>query len=83
MESVKLNNDVSMPLLGFGVFQVDDLEVCEQAVTDAINAGYRLFDTAAIYGNEEAVGRAIKKSGIPRDQFFITSKMWVTDTTGD
>ncbi len=67
MESVKLNNGVEMPLLGFGVFQVDDLDEYERAVTDAINAGYRLFDTAAIYGNEEAVGRAIKKSGIPRD----------------
>lgn len=83
METVKLNNGVEMPTLGFGVFQVDDLTQCEQAVTDAINAGYRFFDTAAIYGNEEAVGRAIKKSGIPRNQFFITSKMWVTDTTGD
>lgn len=83
MKTVKLNNGVEMPILGFGVFQVDDLDVCEQAVTDAINAGYRLFDAAHIYGNEEAVGRAIKKSGIPRNQFFITSKMWVTETTGD
>lgn len=83
METVKLNNGVEMPILGFGVFQVDDADECERVVTDAINAGYRLFDTAQIYGNEEAVGRAIKKSGIPRDQFFITSKMWISNTIGD
>lgn len=71
-----------MPQLGFGVFQMDDLEECYQAVTEAINAGYRLFDTAATYGNEAAVGRAIRESGIPRDQFFVTSKMWIQDYQG-
>ena len=66
MEKVKLNNDVEMPILGFGVFQIPDAEECERCVYDAIQVGYRLIDTAASYGNEEAVGRAIKRSGIPR-----------------
>lgn len=79
MEYVTLNNGVKMPLEGFGVFTIEDLELCEQAVTDAINAGYRLIDTAAAYFNEEAVGKAIKKSGIPREEFFITTKLWVQD----
>lgn len=79
MEYVKLNNGVEMPLEGFGVFTIEDLEACEQAVTDALNAGYRLIDTAAAYFNEEAVGRAIKKSGIPREELFITTKLWVQD----
>ena len=82
MQTVKLNNGVTMPQLGFGVFQMDDLHECYQAVTDAIQAGYRLFDTAATYGNESAVGKAIKDSGIPRDQFFVTSKMWIQDYQG-
>lgn len=82
MEYIKLNNGVQMPQLGFGVFQIDDLATCRQAVSNAINVGYRLFDTAATYGNEQAVGQAIKESGIPRDQFFITSKMWISDTQG-
>lgn len=83
MQKVTLNNGVEMPQLGFGVFQIDDLDLCQQAVSQAISVGYRLFDTAATYGNEQAVGQAIRDSGIPRDQFFITSKMWITNTQGD
>ncbi|MFJ5770310.1 aldo/keto reductase [Psychrobacillus sp. NPDC093180] len=79
MEYVTLNNGVQMPLEGFGVFTIEDLDVCEQAVTDALHTGYRLIDTAAAYFNEEAVGAAIKKSGIPREELFITSKLWVQD----
>lgn len=66
-----------MPILGFGVFQVTDLAECERSVSDAINVGYRLIDTAASYGNEAAVGNAIKKSGIPRSDLFITTKLWI------
>lgn len=66
-----------MPILGFGVFQVTDLAECERSVVDAIETGYRLIDTAASYGNEEAVGNAIKKSGIKRDELFITTKLWI------
>ena len=79
MKTVKLNNGIEMPQLGFGVFQVTDLEQCEQAVVDAINSGYRLIDTAAAYQNEAAVGRAIKRSGVGRKDLFITSKLWVSD----
>lgn len=79
MKTVKLNNGIEMPQLGFGVFQVTDLEQCEQAVVDAINSGYRLIDTAAAYQNEAAVGRAIKRSGVDRKDLFITSKLWVSD----
>lgn len=79
METVKLNNGVEMPKLGFGVFQVTDLDQCEQAVFDAIDSGYRLIDTAAAYQNEAAVGRAIKRSGVDRKELFITSKLWVSD----
>lgn len=79
MQHVKLNNGVEMPILGFGVYQIEDPEVCEQSVLDAIEAGYRSIDTAAIYGNEEAVGRAIKKSGVYREDLFITTKLWVSD----
>lgn len=79
METVKLNNGVEMPQLGFGVFQVTDLDQCEQAVVDAIASGYRLIDTAAAYQNEAAVGRAIKRSGVDRKELFITSKLWVSD----
>lgn len=79
MEYVTLNNGVKMPMLGFGVFQIADADVCEQAVYDALMSGYRLIDTAAVYGNEEAVGRAIKRSGIPREELFITTKLWVQD----
>ena len=79
MEYVTLNNGVKMPMLGFGVFQIADADVCEQAVYDALMTGYRLIDTAAVYGNEEAVGRAIKRSGISREELFITTKLWVQD----
>lgn len=79
MQTVKLNNGVEMPILGFGVYQVPDLAQCEQAVTDALVAGYRLIDTAAAYFNEEAVGAAIRKSGIPREELFITTKLWIQD----
>lgn len=79
MQKVTLNNGVEMPILGFGVFQIQDENECEQAVYDAIMAGYRLIDTAASYLNEEAVGRAIKRSGVPREELFITTKMWVQD----
>lgn len=77
MQNVKLNNGVEMPILGFGVFQVKDLDECERSVVDAIEAGYRLIDTAQSYENEEAVGKAIKKSGVPREEFFITTKLWI------
>lgn len=79
MEYVTLNNGVKMPMLGFGVFQITDADVCEQAVYDALMTGYRLIDTAAVYGNEEGVGRAIKRSGISREELFITTKLWVQD----
>src|SRR6476661_5637936 len=81
--SVTLNNGVAMPLLGFGVFQVTDLDECERSVLDAIETGYRLLDTAASYGNEEAVGNAIRKSGVARDELFITTKLWVQDASYD
>jgi 2,5-diketo-D-gluconate reductase A len=68
-----------MPLLGFGVFQIADAEVCERSVVDAIHAGYRLIDTAASYGNEEAVGRAIARAGVPREDLFVTTKLWIQD----
>ncbi|MGE7759682.1 aldo/keto reductase [Peribacillus sp. NPDC097895] len=80
MQKVILNNGVEMPILGFGVFQIQDENECEQVVYDAIMAGYRLIDTAASYLNEEAVGRAIKRSGVPREELFITTKLWVQDT---
>lgn len=80
MEYVTLNNGVKMPILGFGVFQITDPEQCEQAVCDAVDTGYRLIDTAASYGNEKAVGRAIQKCGVPREELFLTTKLWVTDT---
>lgn len=79
MQNVKLNNGVEMPILGFGVFQIPDATECEKVVLEAIESGYRLIDTAASYMNEEAVGNAIKKSGIPREEFFITTKLWVQD----
>lgn len=77
MQNQKLNNGVEMPVLGFGVFQVTDLAECERSVIDAIDAGYRLIDTAQSYGNEEAVGKAIKKSNAPRSDLFITTKLWI------
>lgn len=79
MDYVTLNNDVKMPMEGFGVFQVPEAEVCEQAVSEALATGYRLIDTAAAYFNEEAVGKAIKESGIPREELFITTKLWIQD----
>lgn len=79
MKNVTLNNGIEMPILGFGVYQIEDPVQCEQAVYDALMTGYRLIDTAAAYMNEEAVGRAIKKSGIPREELFITTKLWIQD----
>lgn len=80
METVKLNNGIEMPLLGFGVFQITDIKEAEKAVLTALDAGYRLIDTASSYGNEEAVGRAIKQSKITRSDIFVTTKLWVQDT---
>lgn len=77
MQNVKLNNGVIMPLLGFGVFQVKDLKECERSVVDAIQTGYRLIDTAQSYENEEAVGKAIKRSAVAREELFITTKLWI------
>ena len=74
-----MNNGVEMPVLGFGVYQISDPEVCERAVGDALKIGYRSIDTAAAYGNEEAVGRAVRRSGIPREELFITTKLWISD----
>src|SRR5437660_2568192 len=79
MQKVVLNNDLEMPILGFGVFQMTDLEECERSVNDAIQAGYRLIDTAASYENEEAVGKGIKRSGVPRQELFVTTKLWLAD----
>lgn len=78
--TVTLNNGVTMPILGLGVFQMN-AEECERSVSDAIQAGYRLFDTASAYGNEEALGEAVRQSGVPREQLFVTTKLWVTDAT--
>lgn len=80
METIKLNNGVEMPVLGFGVFQIPDAAVYEESVINAIETGYRLIDTAASYGNEKAVGEAIKKSAVSRDELFITTKLWIQDT---
>jgi 2,5-diketo-D-gluconate reductase A len=77
--SVKLNNGVEMPILGFGVYQVPDPDECERSVSEALRTGYRLIDTAAAYLNEEAVGRAIQKSGVAREELFVTTKIWVQD----
>lgn len=79
MQNVTLNNGIEMPILGFGVFQIPNESECEQAVIEAIETGYRLIDTAASYQNETAVGNAIKKSGVPRNELFITTKLWVSD----
>jgi diketogulonate reductase-like aldo/keto reductase len=83
MEYTILNNGIKMPMEGYGVFQMADPTECEQAVLEAIKAGYRLIDTAAVYGNEEAVGAAIKKCGVAREELFITTKLWVQDTGSD
>ena len=79
MEKVMLNNGVTMPVLGFGVFQIPDAKECERCVLDAIEVGYRSIDTAQIYGNEEAVGRAAEKSGVPREELFLTTKVWISN----
>lgn len=81
MKSVKLNNGLEMPMVGFGVYQVSDEET-EKAVLEALKAGYRLLDTAAVYGNEAGVGRAIKASGIPREEIFVTTKLWIQRENG-
>ena len=80
MKYVKLSNGLEMPILGFGVYQIPDLEECERVVLEAIEVGYRSIDTAQVYGNEEAVGNAIKKSGIDRKEFFITTKVWISNS---
>lgn len=79
--AVTLPSGIQMPAIGFGVFRMDDLATCEKACSDALSAGYRFLDTATAYGNEEAVGAAISKSGIPREDLFISTKLWVTDAS--
>ena len=81
MEHITLHNGLTIPAIGYGVFRMTDLDACEEAVVQAIQSGYRLIDTAAIYGNEEAVGRAIQRCGVPREDLCITTKLWITDTT--
>jgi 2,5-diketo-D-gluconate reductase A len=83
MQTVDLNNRVKMPILGFGVFQVTNLEECERGVLVALHNGYRLLDTAASYQNEEAVGKAIRESGVARDEIFVTTKLWLQDAGYD
>jgi len=83
MEYVVLNNGIKMPILGFGVYQISDKKQCEKAVLDAIQTGYRLIDTAMSYHNEEAVGQAVAECGIPRNEFFITTKLWLADAGYD
>ncbi|HUD34291.1 MAG TPA: aldo/keto reductase, partial [Variovorax sp.] len=80
MQHVTLNNGIQMPILGFGVFQIPDPAECERSVVDAIEAGYRLVDTAASYQNEVAVGEGLRASGVAREDLFVTSKLWVQDT---
>ncbi|WP_346939941.1 aldo/keto reductase [uncultured Clostridium sp.] len=79
MEYITLNNGVKMPILGYGVYQIENLKECERCVLDAIEIGYRSIDTAQTYGNEEAVGRAIKKCNVPREELFITTKVWISN----
>ena len=79
MQEVTLNNGIKMPVLGYGVFQIADEAECERCVVDAVQAGYRLIDTATSYGNEKAVGRGLKNCGVPRDELFVTTKLWVED----
>ena len=81
MKTITLNNGVKIPILGFGVFQITDLEACESSIIEAINCGYRLVDTASSYHNEIAVGKAIKKCDVPREELFITTKLWVQDVS--
>ncbi len=80
MQHVILNNGLQMPMLGYGVFQIADANECQRSVIDAIETGYRLIDTAASYMNEEAVGEGLRSSGVPREQLFVTSKLWVQET---
>lgn len=80
MEYFTLNNGMKIPALGFGVYQIENQKQCEELVYQAIQSGYRLIDTASAYGNEEAVGKAIKRSRVPREELFITTKLWVTET---
>lgn len=79
MDTIELNNGVKMPLLGFGVFQITDEKICKESVLNALKTGYRMIDTAACYGNERAVGAAVKESGIARNEIFISSKVWIQD----
>lgn len=79
MEYTILNNGIKMPMVGFGVFQIHDAKTTQTVVEEAIKTGYRLIDTAQVYGNEEAVGKAIKASGVPREELFITTKLWISD----
>ena len=79
--TITLNNGVKMPAIGYGVFRMKDPAECEEAVVQAIQSGYRLIDTAAAYENEEAIGRAIRRCGVPREELFITTKLWITDTS--
>lgn len=81
MDYITLNNGVRMPQLGFGVYQIPDAAECQRAVEDALSVGYRLLDTAASYGNEEAVGAAIRASGLPRGEVFVTTKLWMSDVS--
>ena len=78
MQTVKLSNGVEMPILGYGVYQVTP-EECERCVSDALSVGYRMIDTAQAYYNEEGVGRAVKKSGIPREELFLVTKVWISN----
>ena len=79
--TITLNNGVKMPAIGYGVFRMKNPAECEEAVVQAIQSGYRLIDTAAAYENEEAVGRAIRRCGVPREELFVTTKLWITDTS--
>ena len=83
MVRIVLNNGIDIPQLGFGVFQITNQQLCKESVKAALKAGYRMIDTAACYGNERAVGEAIKESGISRDEIFISSKVWIQDAGYD
>src|SRR5699024_4545927 len=83
MQYRSLSNGVELPMIGYGTFQIKDAAQCERCVSEALAAGYRLFDTAASYENETAVGAALRRSGLPRDEWFVTTKLWVQDTGYD
>ena len=83
MDTIQLNNGITMPQQGLGVFQVTDQSVCKESVLTALQTGYRLIDTAACYGNERAVGEAVRESGIAREELFLTSKVWIQDAGYD